>query len=194
MIGRRNAKPATAEQLRANAEPIRSEVAHLREVISQLPSMLADLVGDAEEFAKAQAELREAQALLPVKEAALAAIEAAIPAAEDRQAREAFRADVAALQGRTAKLSRNLPERFDQAAAAFAAVLRDIEANAEEWRQLNGRGQFLGEPGGEDAERVLRRDLPINRGGWSRIWAGLDVPAWDGSLLFEGRPDRNRTA
>lgn len=194
MNWRRNSKPASADQLRTNAEPIRAEIERLRTAISEIPSALPDLAGDPEASAAAQAELREAQALLPVKEAALAAIEAAIPAAREREQREAFRAEVAAQRARDAKLKRNVRERFDDAAHTLSVVLAELEANAEEWRQLNARAQIMGEPVGEDVERELRKDLPINARGWSRIWADLDVRAWDGSLLFEGRPNAQRFA
>jgi hypothetical protein len=190
----RNAPPPSAGDLRNGLAEAEAQLRALEEERAEIHGAIVDLVGDPGRASEAQDRLAEVEALIPVRRRTIETIRQAIPAAEERQARDGFRAEVAALNARTAQLKRNLSERFNAAAEAFAAVLREMEANAEEWRQVNARAQIIGEPVGEDAERELRRDLPINRGGWSRIWADLDVPAWDGSLLFEGRPNAQRTA
>jgi hypothetical protein len=190
----RNSRPPSATALRASLAEAEAQLAPLEREYAEINGALVDLLGDPARSSDVQARLAELEALLPIKRRAVEAIRRAIPDAEKREEREAFRAEVAALTERTAKFKRGLPERYNAAAEAFAAVLRDMDANAEEWRQLNFRAQQFGEPTGEDAERDLRRDLPINARGWSRIWADLDLPAWDGSLLFEGRANPQRSA
>lgn len=188
----RNAPPPSADDLRANAEPIRAEIAALKANVRNIPAELANLAGDAVEFARAQAALRDGQALLPIKEAALASIEAAIPAAENRARLERLRADRGALKSRTAKLKRNLQERYDRAAKDFAEVLREMEANTDEWHRMNLTGRPLGERDGEGAELELRREVGMRPGGggmpgsWASLCDDIEVRDWHGRLIFGG--------
>lgn len=187
----RNAPLPSADDLRASfatgERKLAADEAEAAEIVEALPG----LVGDPERTAQAEARLAELEALLPIERRKLEMIRKAIPAAENRGMLERIRAERTALETRTARLKRNLPERYDRAVEALAAVLRDMVGNADDWQRINGVGASLGEPAGLDAERELRATLPVNAKGWSRLWADLDIPRWDGSLAFEGKPNRN---
>jgi DNA repair exonuclease SbcCD ATPase subunit len=185
-FARKNATPATADQLRANAEPIRAEIERLKEAIREIPVALVDLAGDPAALAEAQAELREAQVMLPVKEAALAAIEAAIPVAEEREGRASALARRDDLERRTVKLGRNLEQRYEAASAALAEVLRDMEQNAREWEAVN-RDLNTGE-GGKTVEHRLRSEVrgASALGIFNSLTRYSRVVGWNGRTLFEG--------
>lgn len=189
----RNAPLPSADDLRASAVSTERQATALEAERAEIVEVLPDLANDPERTAEAEARLAELDALIPVKRRTLDNIRKAIPAAENRGMRGRLRAERAALEARTAKLKRGLAERYDRSAKEFAAVLRDLEQNADDWQRVNLTGRPLGERDGEAVEMQLRRKLGMRPGGggmpggWVSLCDDIEVRDWAGKLIFGGR-------
>ena len=189
---RQNAPAPTDAQLRTSAEIISAEVEALSGEAANIRDILPQLITDPIHWGNAESRLRDIEALLPTKRRTLEAIRAEIPRAERRVELEELEVKRADLDRRTAKLSVGLRDRYNRAAAQFAAILEEMDANATEWERLRMRadGLFGVRIAGEDAETRLRKDLGqsgrMGASGWQSLHQTACVLAWDGSTLFEG--------
>lgn len=185
----RNAAPATSAQLRASKEKKLADIAALIAEEAEISEALPLLVNEPHRAAEGEMRLRDIAVLLPCEKRALEAIEKAIPAAEDRERREAIQAQIDEQVRQSAKLQRGLESRYTKAAEAFAEVCREMQADADNWRQLRARADTVSPrlpTPHKTAEMALRYDKFANPNyGLKSVTEDLTVRAWDGSVLFQ---------
>jgi hypothetical protein len=188
----RNAPLPSADDLRASVASAERQLRALEVERTEIVEALPALATDPQRTGQAEARMAELDALIPIKRRTLENIAKAIPAAENRSMLDRIRAERTALETRTAKLKRGLPERYNRAAEAFAQVLREMADNTEEWRRVNLSAGALGEGNGEGAELSLRREIGLRPsaggmpGGWASLCDDIEVRDWNGRLIFGG--------
>jgi hypothetical protein len=174
--------------LRGSKERKLADIAALVAEDAEINDALPLLVNEPTRAAEAEFRLREIAVLLPCERRALEAIEKAIPEAEERERRDHFQAELDERVRQSDRLQRDLEARYTKAAAAFADVCREIQADADAWRGLRA-GADCFKPRvptpQKTAEMGLRYDKFANPNyGLKSVTEDLTVRAWDGSILF----------
>lgn len=183
----RNAPPASAQHLRDNFAKAEAEVAALAAEQEEIQAALADLAGEPDRFVQAQNRLRELEVLVPSKRRTADAIAKAIPVAEERERREGIEAEIQEQARQSAKFQRGLEARYTRAAEAFAEVCREIQADADRWRQLRARAECVTPRvpvPHHNAEHDLRYGKFATSNGLKGLTEDLTVRAWTGEALF----------
>lgn len=185
----RNAAPATSAMIIANLAKGEAELRALEDEGREIEEALPGLVAEPDRYVEAENRLREIGVLVPSKRCTIAAIREAIPVAEERERREVIQAQVDEQARQSAKLQRGLEARYTKAAEAFAEVCREIQADADNWRQLRARADTVKPrvPTPHDtAEMSLRyAKFASPNYGLKSVTEDLTVRAWDGSVLFQ---------
>lgn len=184
----KNTPAASTAHLAINRAEIEAEIEKLEAEQTEIEQAFAELSVDPARFQDATDRLREIQATLPTKRYTLQLIAAEIPKAERRERLAKLAADKADLERQSDKLAKGLAERYERAAEALAAIVREIEADWDAWELMNMKLHDAREPGGWTAERRAREACG-NFDAFTDASIILDshVVGWDGQPLFRGR-------
>jgi hypothetical protein len=180
---RRNAPPPSAAAIILQIEDLKRAAVSRQADILAGEALLSEFAGDPAGMLQIEGRLETLRHEDEVARRTLAHLENALPAAEQRTKLAEFEERKRQRSRASARLARNLEERYNAAAEQLSSVLAEMAADADACQRLNTEAADLGQVGLHSAEFMLRKDCRTGAVGFETLTA-MKIPSWDGGFGY----------